>query len=445
MRIIFKFLLLTRNFIIIFFYMKKFYLESLGCPKNTSDSEFIIEKLIKQGYIYIKSYEDADTIIVNTCAFIKPAIDESVKLIKEYSRLNKDVIVTGCLVERFGKEIKGLHRKNIYFMRIKEIFNIKERFFIGENISRNYLEPYHYRYIKISDGCNHRCSFCSIPHIKGRYKSKPVEMVLNEIKSLPQSVKEIILIGQDTTKYGIDIYGKPMLNQLLKKLVKIFKGWIRILYLHPLFITDDLIEMISEDNNIVKYIDLPLQHISDNVLKSFTRGYDEKYVRRLIEKIRRRSNLFIRGTFIIGSPFEKDKDFKKLCEFVKENEIERICFFIYSPEEGTNLYRYGTLDKEIIKEREIEFQNLSFEIREKINERLLWKRIKILIDGKEDLYYGRTEYDAPEIDNIVYINQKVKIGEFEDVEIVSFADTFLFADRLQKGNKKRNTDRKNYY
>lgn len=414
--------------------MKRFYVEALGCPKNTTDSEYIIEIFKTKGFIYESEVKNADIIIVNTCAFIKPAVAESLNVIKEFLNLKKDVVVTGCLVERYGKNF--IKMKNVQSLRIKEILNIEERFFIGENISKNYIEPEHYRYIKISDGCNHRCSFCTIPHIKGRYRSKPVELVLREISNLSSQVKEIILIGQDTSRYGIDIYGKPMLIKLLKEIKKYFKGWIRILYLHPLFINDDLIDLVSNEENFVKYFDIPFQHVSDKVLKSFNRGYGEKEVKKLVEKIKKINNIFIRATFIIGSPFEKDKDFNLLCDFVKDYMIERICFFIYSPEEGTLLFKYGNLKNSILKERERKFHNLSSELREKVNESLLWKRIKILVDGKEDLYYGRTEYDAPEIDNIVYVNQKTRIGEFEDVEIVSFADTFLFADKLQKGNKK---------
>lgn len=411
-------------------------MESLGCPKNTSDSELMIEKLRKDGYIYVPSHIDADTIIVNTCAFIKPAIKESLKVIDDYLKMKKDVIVTGCLLQRDIK-LPIKEGKHLKMIRLNEILGFEGRAFTGENVSKNYIEPEHYRYIKIADGCSHRCSFCTIPQIKGRYRSKPVEIIMKEIESLDDSVKEIILVSQDTTRYGIDIYGENSLYKLLKKIKKVFKGWIRMLYLHPLYLTDDVIKIMSEEENFTKYLDIPFQHISDDVLKSFRRGYYEKDVMRLIEKIRKNGNIFIRGTFIIGSPFEKERDFEKLCKFVKDASIERLCYFIYSPEEGTELYKSGYLDKKILLEREKEFYRISSEIRERVNEDLLWKHLKILVDGKEDLYYGRTEYDAPEIDNIVYINQKANIGEFEDVEIVSFTDTFLFADKLQEDNKKR--------
>ncbi len=419
---------------LIYFYpMKKFYVESLGCPKNLTDSEFIITFFKKKGFLFVKSYEDADLIIINTCAFIKPAIDESFHFINLYTKMDKEVIVTGCLVNRMGNKLK-MNKKNVKFVSISELLNLKNKFFIGENDSKNYLEPKHIRYIKIADGCNHRCSFCTIPQIKGKYISKPIDVILKEVKNLSDNVKEIILVSQDTTKYGIDLYGKPMIVPLLKALSKNFSGWIRLLYLHPSFISDELLDIIMNEENLAKYLDIPFQHSSDRVLKSFRRGYTEKDILRLIEKIRKRDKIFIRGTFILGSPFETEDDFKRLCDFVQDSMIERICFFVYSQEQNTYLYRFGTIDKKVLKEREREFQRLSSRIMEKVNEKLLWEKMKILVDGIDDLYYGRTEYDAPEIDNIVYINQKAKIGDFEYVEIVSYTDTFLFADKLQKRN-----------
>ena len=423
---------------------KGFYVEVLGCPKNISDSEFIVREMEKAGLEFKKDPEEADLIVVNTCAFIISAVAASVDTINKYIEMGKKIIVTGCLPMRVDRNLIR-HRNIIGVLRIPEfsrfsdflegkIVKSRERFIIGFNPSEVYhFTPPHYRYIKIADGCNHRCAFCTIPHIKGRYRSKPMGIILKEVQTLPEHVKEIILVAQDTSKYGVDIYGRQMLHVLLQKLSGVFNGWIRVMYLYPTTFYPELLKVLKEEENIVKYIDIPFQHVSTKVLKSMKRGYGKEDVERIVEQIRDAGNFFIRSTFIVGSPDETDKDFNELIEFLNTYRIERIGLFPYYHEEGTALYSKKDLPDKIKEKRLVELMKLSGKISREKNQEFIGKSVKVLIDGEEEgEFYGRTQYDAPEIDNIVWIRGECNEGDFEEAYIVDSLDYELIGDRVQK-------------
>ena len=422
---------------------KGFYVEVLGCPKNISDSEFIVREMEKAGLEFKKDPEEADLIVVNTCAFIISAVAASVDTINKYIEMGKKIIVTGCLPMRVDRNLIR-HRNIIGVLRISEfsrfsdflegkIVKSRERFIIGFNPSEvSHFTPPHYRYIKIADGCNHRCAFCTIPHIKGRYRSKPIEIILKEVQTLPEHVREIILVAQDTSKYGVDIYGRQMLHVLLQKLSGVFNGWIRVMYLYPTTFYPELLKVLKEEENIVKYIDIPFQHVSTKVLKSMKRGYGKEDVERIVEQIRDAGNFFIRSTFIVGSPDETDKDFNELIEFLNTYRIERIGLFPYYHEEGTALYSKKDLPDKIKEKRLVELMKLSGKISREKNQEFIGKSVKVLIDGEEEgEFYGRTQYDAPEIDNSVLVSPPPSIGEIVPVRIIS-ADVYdLFAEPIQ--------------
>lgn len=385
--------------------MKKFKIVFLGCPKNFVDTEHLIGYLLEKGFEY---KEDGDHVFIQTCAFIKPAIKESIKVIKEYIKKKKEgkikfIGVGGCLPLRF---------KNI-----KKIF--PEIDLIVKNLNKNKVVPSSPRflitkgfsYIKISEGCNEKCSFCVIPEIRGDLRSREIGDILSEIEFLTNiGFKEIILISQSTGQYGIDLYKKPCFKDLLKEIEKIKKDfWIRIMYMHPADIDEEIIKIIKDSEKIVKYMDIPIQHFSENVLKKMKRRGGKRKVLNALEIIRNNfsDDFYIRTEVIVGFPFETDKDFEELLNGLKNYKINRIAIFKYYDEKNLG----QRIPKKIIRERFEEVERLARKLMEESQRRLLNKKLKVLIsEENKEFYKGRTEFDAPEIDFEVYAK---KINEIE--------------------------------
>jgi len=395
---------------------------SLGCPRNLVDSENLISEFTKKGYVFHEDALHADTVIVNTCAFIEDAKKESIDSIlrvidaKKGGRVRK-VIVAGCLSERYGNELAD---------DLKEVDEFRGVLNFSRNKAQNpvlKMTPGHYAYVKISEGCANRCTYCVIPYLKGNYKSRAFGPIVKEAAQLiDKGVKELILIGQDTSLYGVDLYKKKRLGGLLKELAQISKdAWIRLLYLHPANLDKEIIEVIRDNKNICRYIDLPLEHISDRILTQMRRRISKKKVISLIERIRKEiPGVSIRTSLIVGFPGETEKEFKELVSFAKEMKFERLGVFKYSREEGTPAYSYKKQISEKEKQRRFDHvMSAQQDVSRKINEKFKGEVLKVLIEEKiKDCYLGRTEYDAPEIDGQVYVEGKnLKIGSFYNIRI----------------------------
>jgi ribosomal protein S12 methylthiotransferase len=392
---------------------------TLGCSKNLVDSERLAALLEgKQFELTDKPFE-ADAVIINTCGFIKAAKEESVRLILQMAELRhrrkiKKLIVFGCLSERYP-ELKN------QIVQIDEIFGVEPYKEIVNTFGRTYISDYgrilmtppHYSYLKIAEGCNHRCSFCAIPLIRGKYRSRKLEDVLSEAKDLAkQGVQELNIIAQDTTYYGRDIYCTSKLAVLLQKIAtqNDFK-WIRLLYTYPMNFPKDILKVIADNSNICKYIDLPLQHISNNVLSSMKRGITKEKIIDLIKEIRDRiPNVAIRTTLIVGYPTETEYDFEELYNFVEETRFDRLGVFTYSPEEGTPAFELGNPIQDEIKEQRLDkIMLLQQRISLENNQKLVGKEIDVIIDSdNKRSYIGRTQHDAPEIDNGVILKSSKK-------------------------------------
>lgn len=422
---------------------------TLGCPKNVVDSEQLMTLIENEKIKIINNYQDnTDIVIINTCGFIEDAKKESIEQILnavEYKKKGKikKIFVAGCLSERYMLELKkeipevdkyfGVTSKEKNLRDIIKSLNLEyKKNLIGE---RKPSPSNHFAYLKISDGCNNPCSFCSIPLIKGNYHSKPLKKIIYEAKLLAdRGVKELILIAQDTTYWGKDIYGKRKLSLVLDSLSKV-NGieWIRLMYTYPAHFPRDVIDVIRNNTNICNYIDIPIQHISDKILKSMRRGITRKNTIKLLEILRNKiPNLCLRTTIIVGYPLETEKEFNELCEFVKEFKFERLGVFCYSHEENTEAYKL----KDFIPQKEkLLRQEIIYTIQKEIsltnNKKLIGKQVEVLVDRKEsDLYIGRTYMDAPEIDQEVYISSvhKLNPGEFYKVLINDAQEYDLFGE-----------------
>ena len=418
---------------------------TLGCSKNTVDSERLINQLKLNKFEIAGNPEKSDTLIINTCGFIEAAKEESINTIlsavelKKAGKLKK-IIVTGCLSQRYKEElIKEIPEVDSYFGTedyegvIKNLGGHLKYELLGE---RDLSTPKHYAYLKISEGCDNPCSFCAIPIIRGGHKSKTIEELMEEAGFLAaKGVKELVIIGQDTTDYGKDIYGRRNLAELLNRLSEI-EGieWIRLLYAYPSHFPEDLFDVLANNPKVCKYIDMPLQHISDNVLKSMRRGITSRRTRKLIETLKEKvPGITLRTTFIVGYPGETDADFEELCDFVRETRFDRIGAFTYSIEENTHSYKLG--DKYTQEEKEerlaqlMEIQNgISF----KKNKLLIGCELRVIIDRLEEgNYYARSEKDAPEVDGDIVIpkgTKRIKTGEFYNVRITGSSDYDLTAE-----------------
>lgn len=415
---------------------------SLGCDKNRVDTEKMLSRLVGGGYSIVGSEEDADVIIINTCAFTDNAKSEGIDEIlgaiavkEEYK--NKKIIVTGCLAERYMNDLKVEFPEVDAFLGIAnydEICATIEKISAGDKVygcaradefydGRVLTTPYHYAYLKIADGCNNHCTYCAIPSIRGKYRSEKMDDLVKEAKALSDDgVKELILVAQDVTRYGVDFDGKSHLIDLVKELVKLDFSLIRLLYLEPEAVDEELIEYIANEPKIAKYMDVPLQHIGDEVLKRMGRHTNEKYTRELIAKIKAHG-ITVRSSFICGFPGESEEAHEKLKRFIAEGNIDYAGFFEYSREEGTPADRMdGHLDEEIKIRRANELREIETEVINRRNQSLIGKKIKVVyddIDYDRQLFAGRAEFQTPDIDNTIYFTSKeeVAIGEYYTVEI----------------------------
>jgi len=427
--------------------MAKVGIISLGCSRNLVDSEAILT-LLNEGGHEIVEIEDAEVAIANTCSFIEGAKAESIDTIMELAQLKKEgklkkIVVAGCLAQRYKKELaKELVEVDGFIGAgnledIKEVINKtlggKKAYQVPDSQESQYnyktpkifLTPPHYRYLKIQEGCGNRCSFCVIPQIKGPLRSRPMESVLKEISSLSPEVKEINIIGQDTTLYGRDLYKEVKLSLLIERIAKLNKiNWIRLLYTHPAHISERLIKVIRDYSSVCKYIDLPLQHISDRILRAMNRSTKKKDIISLIDKLRKEiPELAIRTTLVVGFPGEKEEHFEELVEFIKKTKFERLGVFTYSREKDTPAFSLPNQVPESVKlERYNHLMKIQQDISLDVNKSFLGKKLNILIDEKVDnkpgWFLGRTQYDAPEVDGQVWIKaNKLKTGQFAQVRI----------------------------
>lgn len=423
---------------------------SLGCPKNQVDLEIMLALLTDAHFCISTDINNCDIIIINTCGFIESAKQESIENILEFSNAKKYsdklklVIVTGCLAERYKNKILknmpdvdivvGLgDNKNIVEIILNKLTDQKKLYCTPKEDmvihgKRILTTPSYYAYLKIADGCNNRCTYCAIPAIRGNYKSVPKENILQEAKWLAENgVKEINIVAQDTTNYGIDIYNKLALPELLKEICKIDGiEWVRILYGYPDKITDELIDVIATEDKIVKYIDIPFQHVNNSILKNMNRKGDKQLILDVISRLRNKiPNIVIRSTFIVGFPGETEEQFNELLEFLKMAKLQRVGFFKYSKEEDTLAAEFEYQIPEDVKEYRL---NLLMEEQDKVltdfNNQLKGKKLKVLVEGLHtDLYYGRSYMDAPDIDAKIEFcledssNEIIPPGKFVTVKI----------------------------
>ena len=416
---------------------------TLGCSKNIVDSERLMNQLKLNKINLTDDPGEAGTVIINTCGFIEAAKRESIDTIlkavklKEQGKLKK-VIVAGCLSERYKTELeKEIPEVDVFFGTekyediVKEFGGELKYELLGERVLSS---PSHTAYLKISEGCDHPCSFCAIPLMRGKHHSIPLEDLIKEAEFLAKSgAKEIVLIAQDTTDYGKDLYEKPSLALLLNNLSEI-EGieWIRLMYAYPSNFPDDVVNVIASNPKVCKYLDIPLQHISDDVLRSMRRGVTSGRTRNLIKKLREQiPDLTIRTTFIVGYPNESEKDFDKLCRFVEEVEFDRIGVFTFSVEENTSSFILGDPVTEEEKERRKGvLMNMQKEISLKKNASYVGKKLKVLAESVEgDFYIARSYRDAPEVDGEILIpikNKKIKIGKFYTAEITGYEEYDLY-------------------
>lgn len=442
----------------------KIYIETLGCPKNVVDSEEISGRLIKDDNEIVKVPEEADIILVNTCGFINDAKQESIDRVLELSEYKKSrcktLIVTGCLSERYGQELFAEMPEADVIMGVNDYENISE--IIKKTQMNNsqralYLSPSsekyvdmgdrvlstakHTAYVKISEGCDNYCSYCSIPYIRGPYRSRPFESIINEAKKLSaEGCAEIILVAQDVTNYGIDLYGKYRIHELANELSQIDGiKWIRLMYCYPQLITDELIQIMAQKENICKYIDLPIQHCSNHILKAMNRRVSKEEIINVINKLRSQiPDISIRTTLIVGLPGETEEDFEELKSFVEELQFDRLGVFEYSPEEGTPAAEMeNQIDDLVKKERKDILMKLQQEIALKKNCAQIGKELIVLTEEKtddEDVYIGRTQYDAPEIDNSVLFTSSSDLiaGNFVKVKITDAMEYDLIGEDIDE-------------
>ena len=393
---------------------------SLGCPRNLVDSENILGGLALRGYPVV-DIDKADIGIVNTCAFIEDAKAESIDAILDLIDLKrkgklKKIIVYGCLAQRYKDKLRK---------ELPEVDAFVGKISLNHNMATLRLTPRHYAYVKICEGCINNCSYCVIPKIKGRFTSLEIESILAKIEKLNKDkVSEVNIIGQDITGYGLDLYASTKLPELLKKIIKKSGdiGWLRLLYLYPSRISDELLELIKNEPKVCKYLDLPLQHINDRILKLMHRKTTKQDILKIIDKIRKKiPGIAIRTSVIVGFPSETDKDFKELLSFIEDVRFERLGAFVYSREEGTKAYDFKKqVPDKIKRERFNTVMMRQQKISQDVNNKLLGKVIDVLIDGKEeDFYLGRSQYDAPEVDGLIYVDSKkaLSVGDFVKVEV----------------------------
>lgn len=446
--------------------MKKVYIETLGCSKNLVDSEKVAFVLSSAGAEIVDDPEHADIVIVNTCGFIEEAKQESIDYILSYAKLKEEskkvrktpqkLVVFGCLAERYKKdlleevpEIDFISGVRDYRALVKCLDNNDSKVldsvedyldteFSENEIRRVVNRDLPYAYLKISEGCSHSCSFCAIPLIRGKQRSRSIESLVEEAKFLAENgIKELILVSQDTSSYGIDIYGKPMLPELLYKLSKVDGiEWLRLHYLYPTEVSDEIISAVSEIKEVCKYFDIPLQHVSSKILKLMKRGGSKEEYRRLIEKIREKvHDPCIRTTFIVGFPGEGKEEFNEVKEFMKEISFTWVGVFTYSHEDGTPAYSLkDNVPKNIKSRRRNELLKLQLEITQNNLRKFKGKVLKVIIDEVLDNsnYIARSEYNSPEVDGAIHLvsSKSLKKGDFVESIILEVVGYDLYAKAI---------------
>lgn len=433
---------------------KKVYFTTLGCSKNDVDTDSMRSILEKKSYESVYDPESADIIVINTCGFIESAKEESIEEIFNMASIKEDrkMLVSGCLAQRYGKELLEEIPEIDGILGTGQISNIEEfikRTEEGErvndvgNLNSQHSEGIYKtevsvtEYVKIGEGCNNFCSYCIIPSLRGKNRYRSIENILKEVEHLVENgAREIILIAQNTTDYGIDIYGQYALPKLLNKLEKVEKlKWIRVLYLYPDNFSEELIQCFKENKKLLAYVDIPLQHVNDEVLKNMNRRTNKEDIIKLIKKLRENvSGIGIRSTFIVGFPGEREEQFNELIEFLKEVKLDRVGAFKFSREEGTVAYKMADQIPEEIKEERV---NILMEVQEEISFDNLYKKrgdvLEALVEEVyDDIIVGRTYLDSPEIDGVIYINQsedlQVESGDFVKVKITDVLEHDLMGD-----------------
>lgn len=405
---------------------------SLGCDKNRVDTEKILYYLSSGDYEITSDYSEARIIIVNTCAFIESARKEAIDTILEMAEYKKTgncelLIVAGCLVQKYRDELKESLTEADVLLGLDEYADIRR--VIEKTDSAGSLRegrilttPPHYAYLRIADGCNNFCTFCTIPSIRGKYRSVPLETLVEEAKRLSDDgVRELVLIAQDVTAYGKDLYGCPSLPALLRELVKLDFKWIRLMYCYPELVTDELLDLIANEDKIAKYIDVPMQHVSDAVLKRMGRRSSYNELVTLTKKLNDRG-IAVRTTFMVGFPGETEEDFKLLCDFTKEYKPARVGIFAYSKEEGTPSCKLkGQIPKSVKLKRVNALGKIYLDCVRQRNAALVGKTVEVLyedMDYDRGCFVGRTQYDAPDIDaNVYFTGDFADVGNFYDVKI----------------------------
>lgn len=429
---------------------------SLGCPKNLINTEIMLSKLANGGYEIVAEDIDADVIVINTCAFIESAKQEAIDNILDISWLKenhtlKGIVVAGCLPQRFKEQILeempevdciiGTGSLDDICEAVEKAYN-KKHFQSFKDINalslggeRVVTTPEYMAYLQISEGCDNCCSYCVIPQLRGRFRSRKMSDIIEEAKQLASlGVKELCLVAQDTTRYGEDIYGTYALDSLITEISGI-EGieWIRLLYCYPDRITDDLVDVIANNEKVVKYIDMPIQHISDKILKAMNRRDTGESIKKIIKKLREKiPGVVLRSTVIVGFPGESDEDFKQLNKFIKEAKFERLGVFTYSREENTPAYSLPDQVSEKLKRRRLEIlMGEQRRIHNDFNNTFVGKTIKVICEGYDkvaECYYGRSYADAPDIDGKVYFSshRRIKDGEMLDIEVTELLDYDLY-------------------
>ena len=421
-------------------------LVSLGCPKNQVDAEHIVYNLREEGYEIIPDAALADVAVINTCGFIESAKQEAIDTILEFCTLKsegriKAVIVTGCLAERYKAEIRselpevdavvGLGANELLGEIIKKVLAGETADMSGDKYSliidaRRIVSTETFAYLKIAEGCDNRCTYCAIPSIRGRLRSRKLESIVDEAKWLAKvGFKEIILVAQDTTVYGLDLYGKPMICELLRELCKIDGlKWIRTLYSYPERITDELIDLIASEEKLVKYLDIPIQHCNDRILKRMNRKSTKAELVSLVKKLRERiPGVILRTTLIAGFPGETEEEFEELCEFVNEMKFDRLGCFAYSQEEGTSAALLpDQLDEEEKRRRADTVTETQMLISDRQSEERVGKDMEVVVEGWDkwaECYFGRSYAEAPEIDGKIFFTSESPrtVGEYVKVHI----------------------------
>jgi len=428
--------------------MSKAFVINLGCVKNLVDSEYILGRIKEHGYDIVNDPLDADIAIVNTCAFIRPAVEESIDTILELARLKDkghltSLVVVGCFVQRYGRKLlKEIPEVNGWvgtgqIHRIGEILSTKSantpiffidkpRFLVDHKAPRAQTTPFYSAYLKIAEGCSHHCSYCIIPSLRGSFRSRTIDSLFIETKNMVEKgVKEINLVAQDTSSYGHDLDPPWRLEDLLVKLLTVSDlHWLRILYAHPYHLTEGILELIDSEEILCPYLDVPIQHVNPDILRAMGRPLQAESIPQFVEKIRKRSRkITLRTTVMIGFPGESEKQFKELCTFLQEAKFERLGVFAFSPEKGTHAAKLkNSIPQSVVEKRVQELMEIQAEISRNINKELVGKTVPVIVEGLSPetdlLLTGRTATMAPDVDGQVLINEgTAMIGEIVPVHI----------------------------